>query len=138
MCFRRVLCHKKADKDIVCYKVMVFDGVNRLSSLLCRTHKSYRPGDKIKAYEKLSLLKSKNVNLIDHKRFLKGEVVHSFKDLKTTMQSVWGSGVAVVECIIPKGEYYWENSADCEYASLSLKISKIMYYSSYGIIKPTV
>ena len=54
----------------------------------------------------------------------RGEVVHSYTTTDVGVST--SSPSVVVECIIPEGEYYWENENDMEYASLSLKIIHIL------------
>lgn len=119
---------KKADKDIRCYKIMEFDGEKYLKSLIWRKNERYQIGDKIKASKRLSCFRAKNVKLIDRLIELNGEVVHSFTDLQHAVYESFGMDCTIVECIIPKGEYYWVNHVDKEYASVSLKISKILYF----------
>ena len=124
MCFCRISDYKKAKTDIICYKVMELDDKNRLHSFIWCRHKSYRLGSKMKAAKKLSWFRKRNVRLINTLSKLNGEVVHS---LTTTKMGISTSSPSViVECIIPKGEYYWENGRDEEYASLSLKIIRIL------------
>lgn len=129
MCFKNgkhQVC--KADEDIKCYKVMKFDGEKHLSSPIWRTAKKYRVGDEITASTKLSYIRSKNARLINRLDELNGEVVHSFVHLRDAVGERWGDNCAIVECTIPKGEYYWVNHFTREYASVSLKISKILYF----------
>ena len=124
MCFYRTSDYKKAKTDIICCKVMELDDKNKLHSFIWNRHKSYRLGSKIKAAKKLSWFKKRNVQLINTLPRLNGEVVHSFT---TTMVGISTSSPSVmVKCIIPEGEYYWENTRDEEYASLSLKIIQIL------------
>jgi hypothetical protein len=125
MCFRRISDYKKAETDIICYKVMKLDDKNRLHSLIWRNYKSYRLGSKIKAHKKLSWFRKRNVKLINTLSELNGEVVHSFTTANVNV-SACDNPIVAVECVIPKGEYYWENKDDVEYASLSLKIIQIL------------
>ena len=124
MCFYRTSDYKKAETDIICYKVMELDYKNMLHSPIWNKHISYRLGSKIKAAKKLSWFKKRNVQLINTLPRFNGEVVHSFTTNKISITSGFPS--VMVKCIIPKGEYYWENTHYEEYASLSLKIIQIL------------
>ena len=124
MCFYRTSDYKKAETDIICCKVMELDDKNRLHSFIWNRHKSYRLGSKIKAAKKLSWFRKRNVRLINALPKLNGEVVHSFTTAKVSIST--SSPSVMVKCVIPKGEYYWENTYDEEYASLSLKIIQIL------------
>jgi hypothetical protein len=112
---------------------MKFDGKKRLDSLIWNTREGYQIGDKIKAAKKLSHFKRRNAELINCLSELHGEVVHSFIHLREVKACFSGTNSAIVECFIPKGEYYWENVIDGEYASVSLKISRILYFESYQV-----
>ena len=125
MCFYRTSDYKKAETDIICYKVMEPDAKGRLHSLIWNRYISYRLGSKIKAAKKLSWFRKRNVRLINTLPQLNGEVVHSFTNNINTDIGTSSPNV-VVKCVIPKGEYYWENERDMEYASLSLKIIQIL------------
>ena len=124
MCFYRVSKYQKAEQDIVCYKIMELDNNNGLHSLIYQTCITYYPGSKIRAHTKLSWFKKRNVELINALDKLNGEVVHSVIDYHTAFMRKYSPEV-IVKCIIPKGEYYWVNHRNGEYASLSLKIIEI-------------
>lgn len=103
---------------------MELDDKNRLHSFIWRRHKSYRVGSKIKAHKRLSWFRKRNVQLINTLPMFRGEVVHSYTTIDIGIST--SSPGVIVECIIPEGEYYWENENDMEYASLSLKIIHIL------------
>jgi len=125
MCFYRTSDYKKAETDIICYKIMELDYKNMLHSPIWNKHISYRLGSKIKAAKKLSWFRKRNVRLINTLPQLNGEVVHSFTNNINTDIGTSSPNV-VVKCVIPKGEYYWENTHYEEYASLSMKIIQIL------------
>ena len=155
MCLIKTSKRKKANKPIVCYKVMnLIDGKNIVvNSLVHPKGSGYSVGDIIHASEKLSRYKFINRRKIDKLDELNGEVVHSYAnsvDVNMYM-SVYHHQPSVfpvvVECEIPKGESYWAgNMSDGrQYGSLSLRIKKAhtklwkVYFSavsSYYVVAP--
>ena len=155
MCLIKTSKRKKANKPIVCYKVMnLIDGKNIVvNSLIHPKGSGYLVGDIIHASKKLSRYKFINYWKIDKLDELAGEVVHSYansEDVNMYM-SVYPHQPSVlpvlVECEIPKGESYWAgNMSDGrQYGSLSLRIKKVhtklwkVYFgavSSYFIAPP--
>ena len=134
MCFfNRKQYLRYAVKDIKCVKVMNFDDLKDgivLHSLLFNRHHSFNIGDTIKAAKKLSTNKLANALKISRTRVLQDEVVHShdMRWLKNHRDyDKYFYGTALVECVIPKGTFYWHNSYHQEYASPCVKLVKIIY-----------
>ena len=116
---------KKADKDIVCYKIMQkdFDGEkNDGVHSFQDKWTCYKVGDTMYPRE------SKSISELDDLAKLEGGVIHSFKSVDKRVEELWEYNYVcvhfpvLVECVIPKGTIYWENGR--EFASLKLVIKR--------------
>lgn len=140
MCFDRTTNYM-ISTGITCFKVMRYKK-GRLASEFYGD-RTYKLGDTINAAKlprvtipfkcrfkkkdfRKKLKKELAAKYIDnnHLSELGKEVVHSFSSEKRA--EIWRGGepLVLVECLIPKGEIYWENAS--QYASFSIKLIKII------------
>ena len=129
MCFIVDCPAKQAEKDILCFKVMSIDNKGRLNSLHYPSPKGYNLEDSIYGSGFYHGHPRRFAKHLSKQVDLNGEVVHSYRSLITARNlrnacdfSLFGTYI-VVQCIIPKGTWYWENQ-DGEYASFELRLSE--------------
>jgi hypothetical protein len=142
MCFHKTTNHK-VSPGITCIKVMYYkDGILRPEF---HTRLKYKLGDVIHAHDipdiklpfkyrfkkkafRQDLKKKLAAQHIDDAWYSEfgGEVVHSFSSEKRAEWWSRGEPLVLVECLIPKGEIYWENKDDGQYASFSVEIIRVL------------
>lgn len=141
MCFIKGLgkenwVHKVAETDITCYKVVLGVGSDEFNSYYYQFR--YKLGvdyrsDNIDEYK---------INLYDRCETIGDGLFHSYivnnrkVVLKPTMVDrfiCWKRGLyssdwklCLVECVIPKGSYYWGNVQYNEYASTGIRIVRVI------------
>lgn len=134
MCFfRRGHSLRIALRNKKCYKIMdiaVVDSKVILTPYIY-SQKSFTLGDTIEAAQKLSDRKFINALRVNKLQRLDGEVVHSYDlewlEIRRADFASCFPCHAIVECEIPKGTFYWHNKWHREYASTSLKLTKIIW-----------
>jgi hypothetical protein len=142
MCFKRTSDYK-VSPGITCFKAMHYKK-GRLSPEFYN-EKTYKLGDTIEAarlphvnipvkywFKKKDFRKKIKKELVakridnEHRSELGREAVHSFFSKRRA--ELWSQGeyLVIVECLIPEGEIYWENLYASQYASLSVKLIRIL------------
>jgi len=145
MCLDRNLTKnplKRADIDIVCYKVVEVPYLKRYKSTtwLLRKLKCFKDYETYyrrypitfgKIFIAYPVFSEEELHFIDHNQHSIGEgFIHSFKNKDDAIKIAkrW-TYIDVVECIIPAGTYYFEgrnNGLTDGYASTQLKYVKVV------------
>ncbi|MBQ3944914.1 MAG: hypothetical protein II670_04805 [Alphaproteobacteria bacterium] len=129
--------HKISDKDIVCYKVVHADPTSTdsvFTECCSRVMKfPYKVGETY-------ISDGFTLSELDVKGQLHGGVFHSYTRISNEhleglaarnefwwyQRSVINEFLCIMECVIPAGTPYWENLNCLEYASMSIKVLRIM------------
>lgn len=132
MCFYRATKHKISE-GVICYKVLDDNGDAFYTPII--SYKiPYKLGVTIKATKTVvpwwayfcrPLYRKASAAILDKQQLFFGQVVHAYSTIKEAERCASDSQV-IVECLIPKGEVYWENHADDEVAALSIKVVKVI------------
>ena len=128
MCFIIQGPAKQATEKILCFKVMRITR-DCINSLFHPKDGGYKLGEFIYGKGYAHGHPSRLVRRLNKQVSLNDEVVHSYssivvaRSLRDACQFTLAGDYVVVQCIIPKGAWYWKNS-EGEYASFELKLSE--------------
>lgn len=124
--------HKVAEEPIVCWKIMNMrvtdDGEYEVNSAYYPRDEWYKVGDVIEVNENIR----EHTQMYDFWSSLSWQAVHSYinreKALLPSLSLITKDNLIVfVKCEIPKGETYWVNTLNGEYASYSVQIKEISF-----------
>lgn len=142
MCFDKTTNYK-ISPGITCFKAMYY--VNGILHPEFHFNLRYKPGDIIHARDipdiklpfkywfkkkafRQDLKRKLAAEYIDDAWYseLGKEVVHSFSSEERAERWSRAEPLVLVQCLIPKGEIYWENKDAGQYASFSVEIIRVL------------
>jgi hypothetical protein len=124
MCFTIHPTHSEpliAKKNIVCYKILQDDGLNKISPYYDEIY--FKKGGSCEYVNKEIDDFSFSTNFETFERCI-NQGLHVYSSIKKANDEVDHLNESVYKCVIPKGTKYYYNPADNEYVSLKLKVYK--------------
>ena len=117
---------KMADKDITCYKVVLFE--NYIPNIVTSKEIGFVYNFK-DIYNNGLYLNELPIIVNEERKYVSRRLFHSYKNL-TEAQTVCNSNEYIAKCTIPKGAYYFEGIVKGQnihgYASSQIKIDYLI------------